>query len=89
MSSKLTNEEIQKIRNVSIYQILGIQQSGRRISLRCPFPNHRDGTPSFTLYPENNYFCFGCGATGQGAIDFCVELGYSFVDACEELMRYI
>lgn len=89
MNGKLSNEDLQKIRDVSIYTILGLQIQGRRVSMRCPFPNHRDGTPSFTLYPKNNYYCFGCGATGQGAIDFCVQLGYTFVEACAELLRYI
>jgi DNA primase len=89
MNSKLTNEELQKVREVSIHQILGIQLSGRRVSLRCPFGSHTDRTPSFTLYVDNSFHCFGCGANGQGAIDFCVALGYTFIEACEELIKYI
>jgi len=31
----------------------------------CPFPDHRESKPSFTLYPHNNTFhCFGCKKTG-------------------------
>lgn len=89
MNSKLTNEDLQKIRDVSIYKILGIQQQGRRVSLRCPLQNHTDRTASFTLYSNNGFHCFGCGANGQGAIDFCVALGYTFVEACQELIKYI
>lgn len=85
----MTNEEIIKARGVSIHNLLGKQNNGRRILMRCPLPNHRDSTPSFTLYPENNYHCFGCGQTGQGAIDFCMALGYSFQDSVEELIKHL
>ena len=87
--TKLTNEEIEQLRNIRIHTLLNLQTSNRRVSLRCPFPNHNDSTPSFVLYPQNNFYCFGCGANGQGAIDFCMALGYTFVEACEELVRYI
>jgi DNA primase len=85
----LSPDELQLLREVRIHKILGINDNGRRISMRCPLPNHRDGTPSFTLYPENNYYCFGCGAVGNGAIDFCMELGFSFQESCNELIKYI
>jgi len=87
--AKLTNEELQRVREVRISDILGLRDGNRRVSMRCPLPNHQDGTPSFTLYPENNYFCFGCGATGNGAIDFCIALGFTFVESCDELTKYI
>jgi DNA primase len=86
---KLTDEELQKIRDVSIYTILGLSTNGRRISMRCPFPNHRDSSPSFALYPENSYNCFGCGKSGSNCIDFVIHLGYSFSEAIEELKKYV
>ena len=49
----------------------------------CPF--HQEDTPSFFIYPENSYFCFGCGVHGN-AIDFVMKkLGYSFKEACSIL----
>ncbi len=87
MPSKLTNEEIQKIRDVRIHNVLGVGDNGRNVSLKCPI--HSERTPSFVLYPDNSFYCFGCKANGQGAIDFCVALGYTFVEACEELIKYI
>ena len=86
---KISNDEIQRIRDVSIYDILGLGHRDRRLSMCCPLPNHRDKTPSFTIYPDNSFHCFGCEANGKGAIDFCVALGYTFVEACEELRKYI
>lgn len=83
----LTNEEVQKIREISIANVLGIINNGRNISICCPF--HRERTPSFVLYPDNSFHCFGCKSNGQGAIDFVMKLGYNFVDACEELIKYL
>lgn len=87
MEMKLTNEEIQRIRQIRIHSIIHVSDSGRNVSLRCPI--HQERTPSFVLYPDNSFHCFGCKANGQGAIDFCVALGYTFIEACEELVRYI
>ena len=89
MNSKLTNEEIDKIRDIKIHGILGIPFTGRRITIRCPLQTHTDRTPSFTIYPENNYYCFSCSVSGQGAIDFMMALGCSFAEACEELKKYL
>lgn len=30
----------------------------------CPIGVHSDSDPSFTVYPDNHYHCFGCGAHG-------------------------
>lgn len=86
--SKLSNEEIQKFRDISIHRILGVQNNGRRISMRCPFHNER--TPSFVLYPDNSFHCYGtCNKGGKGAIDFCINLGLSFNQSIEDLIKYL
>lgn len=85
--TKLTNEELNKIREVRIANILGTADIGRNISLRCPF--HSERTPSFVLYSDNSYHCFGCNANGKGAIDFTMALGFSFQESLEELIKYI
>lgn len=87
MNFNLTNEEIQKIREVSIHRILGLLDSGRRLSIRCMF--HNEKSPSLVLYPDNSFHCFGCGKNGQGAIDFCMALGFDFKKSCEELGKYL
>lgn len=87
MSTSLTNDEIQTLREIRIHKILSVQDNGRRVSIRCPFHNER--TPSFILYPDNSYHCYGCGLGGSGAIDFCISLGYTFLDSAEELSKYI
>lgn len=86
-SSKLTNEEIQTIRDIRIHRIINSNDNGRIVHIRCPIHNER--TPSFVLYPDNSFYCFGCGANGQGAIDFCMKMGYSFIESCGELIKYL
>jgi DNA primase len=49
----------------------------------CPF--HKEKTPSFCIYPQNTFHCFGCGAHGD-AVSFIMELrNLSFPDAVKEL----
>ncbi len=85
--NKLTQEELNQIREVRIHKILGVNDTGRDIKIKCPL--HSERTPSFVLYKNNTFHCFGCNVHGQGAIDFCVELGYSFVEALTELIKYL
>jgi DNA primase len=46
---------------------LELRRSGRTWVGRCPF--HPDTRPSFHIYPDNHYHCFGCRAHGS-VIDF-------------------
>lgn len=68
MESRLTPQEINRFRGISIHAMLGLTNHGRRISMCCPF--HHERNPSFSLYPDNSFHCFSCGANGQNAIDF-------------------
>jgi hypothetical protein len=56
--------------------------SGRFLAL-CPF--HREKTPSFTVYPNGKFHCFGCGERGD-AIDFVrKQRGLSYFEALDLL----
>jgi DNA primase len=44
-----------------------LKPSGDKMCGCCPFPHHRDDTPSFYCYPDSRYHCFGCGAHGDVA----------------------
>lgn len=54
----------------------------------CPF--HREKTPSFHVREaEGNYYCFGCGASGD-AISFTMEMqGLEFPAAVQELAERV
>lgn len=83
----MDKEHLNKIRAVKITTVLGIQDDGRKHFIRCPL--HGDRTPSFVIYPDNSWCCFGCNQTGQNAIDLLVAMGGSFIEAVKELERFI
>lgn len=49
------------------YLELGItlEKAGKLWKALCPFPEHADSSPSFIVYPDGGYHCFGCGAHGS------------------------
>ena len=87
MNTKSYYENIDQYRDIPITKILGIKNTGRRITMRCPF--HVEKTGSFCVYPDGSYYCFGCAKSGRNAIDFCLDLGYSFHEVLTELKQYI
>jgi DNA primase len=63
--------------------------SNERFKAYCPF--HKEDTPSFTIYPEGNYYCFGCRVWGD-TVKFLVEYkGMSTKEAMDyaEITDYI
>lgn len=51
--------------------------------IRCPF--HTEKTASFMIFPDNSYYCFGCGDSGD-VITFTEKLfGISFGQALTRL----
>lgn len=83
----LTTIEIEQARQVPIVKLLGLQQVNRKKMIRCPF--HDDRTASMCIYPDNGFHCFGCGAHGKNAVDFCLALGYNFKEAVLELNKHL
>lgn len=88
MAEKLSQEELQRLRNVSIFSILGVPYTGRRKAISCPHGNS-DSDPSCWLYPDNTWHCFSCGRHGNNALDFMVEIEGSFLKAVEELVKHV
>lgn len=85
--NKLTQQELDILRDVNIRGLLGIDSQRREEKISCPFHNER--TPSCVLYDDNSFHCFGCGANGRGAIDFLTSTGASFEDTIKELSTYL
>lgn len=86
-STKQFYENIDEYRAIPIHQILGIPNTGRRITIKCPVHSEKSG--SFSLYKDGSYYCFGCHANGSNAIDLCKDLGFSFRESLEELKPYL
>lgn len=85
--TQITSSQVELCRHVPILTLLNVIDRGRRVMVKCPF--HSDGTASLAIYPNNGFYCFGCGAHGKNAVDFIVALGYTFPEALQELRRYI
>lgn len=69
-----------------LHKLVGLTNEARRGKIKCPF--HPERTASCTLFPTGGYHCFGCGAHGN-SIDFIINMGYSFEDACKELEKHL
>lgn len=52
---------------LNLYSFQKLRKVGSRYQALCPF--HSDTAPSFVIYPDNSFHCFGCQANGD-AIDF-------------------
>ena len=60
------------------------RSKGKTLAI-CPF--HSEKTPSFTVFKDNSWHCFGCGKHGSGAIGFVVDLEkVEFLVAVERLL---
>lgn len=76
------------IRNIDLIQLVqshGIQlkKSGNRFVASCPFHNEKTG--SFFVFPNNRFYCFGCGASGDAAAFIMKLSGCSFPEALDRL----
>lgn len=84
---------IDKVRQSSdIVELIGqytrLKNSGRNHMGVCPFPSHKEKTPSFSVSADKQlYHCFGCGRSGN-IFTFLKEYnGYSFPEAVEYLAK--
>ena len=51
----------------------------------CLCPLHSEKSPSFTIYPDGHYYCFGCGGRGD-VIDLAAKLeGMDLTEAAKKL----
>lgn len=82
----ITDDDIERAKEYPITELYegDLKQNYRRFVGLCPF--HGEKTPSFTIFENNHYKCFGCQAHGD-SIDFIQKTrGLNFVDAVKELL---
>jgi DNA primase len=67
-------------------EFTALRRQGTRFIGLCPYPDHSEKTPSFTVHAERNFYhCFGCDKGGD-AIKLVMDLkAFSFVDAISYL----
>lgn len=82
---------IEKVRESSnIVDIIGqhtqLKRAGARLSGLCPFPDHNEKTPSFSVSEDRQlYHCFGCGKGGNVYTFLQNYRGMSFPESVEYL----
>jgi hypothetical protein len=60
-----------------------LKRSGREWQGLCPF--HGEKSPSFTVYDDGHYHCYGCGAHGS-VFDYVMQSeGVDFPEACRRV----
>ncbi|HLL98230.1 MAG TPA: DNA primase, partial [Rubrobacteraceae bacterium] len=67
-------------------EFTALRRQGTRFIGLCPYADHSEKTPSFTVHAERNFYhCFGCDKGGD-AIKLVMDLkAFSFVDAISYL----
>jgi hypothetical protein len=43
---------------------------GDKLNMLCPLPDHEEKTPSFYMWPDGHWKCFGCGRGGGDVVSF-------------------
>jgi len=78
---------VERANAVSVISLVARDQPLRREGnvYRALCPVHSERTPSFTIYPDNHYYCFGCGTRGK-AVDYLMATrGITRKEAVEQL----
>src|ERR687894_3231949 len=86
--SQRSIEEVREAANMVevASEFTALRRQGSRFVGLCPYPDHSEKTPSFTVHAERNFYhCFGCDKGGD-SIKLVMDLkGLSFVDAVSYL----
>ena len=62
----------------------GLRRVGERWVGRCPLPDHDEKTGSFTVFPDNHWWCFGCNR-GRDVLDLH-QLAHGYAEKWEALV---
>lgn len=60
-----------------------LRESGGRFSGKCPF--HEERTPSFFIFPNNTWWCFGCNEGGDSITFYMKFNNCTFMEAIERM----
>lgn len=85
--NQLSEQEIEQARQAPIesYYKGRLKKSGSGLVGLCPF--HQEKTPSFYIYADNHWYCFGACSEGGDVIKFVMELkNLTFPEAVRYLL---
>jgi hypothetical protein len=79
----LTDDQVQEARDFPVEELIETKKINKMWC--CPF--HEDNTPSFHIYKNNSWHCFGCQAHGNNAVDYIMKKNnLEFVEAVKLLI---
>jgi DNA primase len=90
---RYSNDFIEKVREANdigdvIGQYTELKTTGHRLTGRCPFPDHSDKSPSFSVTEDQQlYYCYGCKKGGNLFTFLETFNGMNFPEAVEFLAR--
>jgi len=93
LTMQFSEDYIEKVREANdVVELIGrhtvFKQGGRSLMGLCPFPDHSEKSPSFSVSPDKQlYHCFGCGKSGNIYSFLRDYYGYSFVESIEYLAK--
>ena len=60
-------------------EFTALKRQGARFTGLCPYPDHQEKTPSFSVSPDRGfYYCFGCQRGGD-TIKLVMDLKLSLI----------
>lgn len=82
--------DINKAKSVPLQHLLDndgltVVRKGGRLKTKCPF--HNEKSPSFVIFPNNKYYCFGCHAKGDTINYTQQSRGMTFTQAVNYLCQ--
>jgi hypothetical protein len=83
----ITDADIQRAKAVPIESLIpsNVRRTGKTFVANCPL--HNDRSPSFVIYPDNHFHCYGCHEHGD-TIALTQKLhGLPFIEAVKYLQR--
>ncbi len=79
-------EQIQQARNVPIESLYSgsLRKSSKKLMGKCPF--HEEHSPSFFIFDDNHFKCFGCGVSGDSIEFYMKSHDVTFKEAVRALV---
>ncbi|SFH20787.1 DNA primase [Desulfotomaculum arcticum] len=78
-------KQINIVEIINRYNIVELKKRGRRWAARCPI--HDDHSPSFVVFPNGTWKCFGCGEHGDG-VDLVAKIfNLELIEAARMIAR--
>lgn len=84
--NEITDDMIYEASEVPIGNFIELERAGNNLIALCPF--HKEKTPSFVVYPNNRYYCFGCHCSGNVINFYMKKFNRNFIESVRELTNY-